>query len=409
MTRAGIRRALAPSEKVHAVKDAYIGYTVRATGRLDPAALATAYEAVCRAYPQLSARVEADEDSFVLVESDAHPEVRIADGDLARPLTGLDLDQRRALSALNVMRDGDEATVCLAIQHSIADAYHAVEVLSTLWSCYTDVVDGVPLDLPRHPYPRSLEDLLAERGVHANAPAGAETARPAPNPPNPPISLPDPVVRHMVQHRLTAAETTALVELGHREHVTINGLLSGAILLAEAEIRDMPLTGLVLRYAANLRGRLTPPVGPTEGTNVLGGVGFTVADGIEHDAVAIGRVIGAQLRAGLADGSVQRSILDMLSGPQARDAKPWDPRLAHAVVSVMNWGVVPPMRTPAGLRLTNFHSASRMREAVALGGYVVNTFDGRIGIDLAWSEGDPSLPGRIDRLRDQLGRLTRDR
>jgi len=37
----------------------------------------------------------------------------------------------------------------------------------------------------------------------------------------------------------------------------------------------------------------------------------------------------------------------------------------------------------------------------------VNTFDGRIGIDLAWPEGDPSLPGRLDHLRDQLSRLTR--
>src|SRR6266496_2186679 len=243
VTKAGIRRALAPSEKVHAVKEAYIGYTVRATGRLDQDALATAYEAVCRAYPQLSARVE---DGFVLAESDARPEIRVVDGDLDRPLTGLDVDQSRALSALNVVRDGDEATVCLAIQHSIADAYHAVEVLSTLWSYYTDVVGGVPLDLPRHPFPRSLEDLLAERGIHAHAPAAVtETA------PSPPMSLPDPVVRHVVQHRLTAAETTALVDLGHREHVTINGLLSGAILRTEAEVRDMPLTDLVLRYAAN--------------------------------------------------------------------------------------------------------------------------------------------------------------
>nr|AXL06423.1 acyltransferase [uncultured bacterium] len=400
MTRTGFRRALAPSERIHAVKEAYIGYTVRAEGRIEPEALTTAFEAVCRAYPHLSARVEPDGDDVVLTESDAQPEVRFADGDPDRPLAGLAVDQSRSLSALNVVRDGDEASVCLAVQHSVADAHHATALLSALWSCYTDVVEGVPLDLGRHPYPRSLEDLLAERGIHANGPVTPAA------PPAPPAARPDPVVRDVVQLRLTEAETTALAELGHREKVTINGLVSGAVLLAEAEIRDLPLTDLVYRYSVNLRSRLAPPVEATEGTNVLGGVGFKVTDGIAPDAVAIGRAIGGQLRAGLADGSVQRSILDMFSRPAA--AKPWDPSLALAVVSIMNWGVAPPMRTPAGLRLTNLHSASRMRETTALGGYVMSSFGGRVGIDLGWPEGDPSLPGRLACLRERLARLTRD-
>ncbi|SEB30287.1 acetyltransferase [Amycolatopsis tolypomycina] len=396
MTRAAVRRALAPSESIHAVKEAYIGYTVRAEGRLDPDALTTAFDAVSRAYPQLSARVEFTPDGAVLTESEdatARPEIRFADGDPSRPLAGLDLDQSRSLSALNVVRDGDEAGVCLAIQHSVADAHHAMAILSALWSCYTDVVHGVPLDLGRHPYPRSLEDLLSERGI-----LGSGAAPPAPADP------PDPVIRPVVQLRLTEAETTALANLGHREKVTINGLVSAAVLLAEAEIRDMPLTDLIYRYSVNLRSRLTPPVGATEGTNVLGGVGFKVTGGLAHDAVAIGRAIGEQLRAGLADGSVQRSILDMFARPAA--AKPWDPKLALAVVSIMNWGVAPPLRTPDGLRLTNLHSASRMRETTALGGYVLSSFGGRIGLDLGWPEGDPSVPRRMDCLREQLARLT---
>lgn len=399
MTRAAVRRALAPSESIHAAKEAYIGYTVRAEGRLDPDALTIAFDAVCRAYPHLAARVEFTGEGAVLTESEdptARPEIRFADGDPDRPLAGLELDQSRSLSALNVVRDGDETGVCLAVQHSVADAHHATAILASLWSGYTDVVEGVPLDLGRHPYPRSLEDLLAERGIHAN---GAATPVAPPAEPRP-----DPVVRHVVRLRLTEAETTALADLGHREKVTINGLVSGAVLLAEAEIRDLPPSDLIHRYSVNLRNRLTPPVGATEGTNVLGGVGFKVTG--EQDAVAIGRAIGDQLRAGLADGSVQRSILDMFSRPAA--AKPWDPKLALAVVSIMNWGVAPPMRTPDGLRLTNLHSASRMREAVALGGYVLSGFGGRIGLDLGWPEGDPSLPQRIECVRERLARLTRD-
>nr|AXL05690.1 acyltransferase [uncultured bacterium] len=403
MATAGVRRALSPSEKIQAVKEAWIGYTLRATGRLDLDALATAYAAVCDAYPQLAARLAAGDDGPVFVAGDARPEIRTRDGDLDHPLTGAALDQERALSALNVVRDGDEVSVCLLTHHGIADARHSVEVLSALWSCYTDTVHGVPVDLPRHPFPRSLEDLLAERGITGRAPAAPGT--PGPASPGAPVSEGDTPARHVVQLRLTAAETAALVELGHREHVTINGLLSGALLLAEAEIRDLPLTELVYRYTVDLRNHLTPRVGPTEGTNVLGGAGFAVTDGIKPDAVAIGRAVGEQLRAGLADGAIQRSLLDLLSRP-APDAKPWDPSTAPAVVSMINWGVVPTLRTPDDLRLTNFHSASRIREVAAVGGYVVSTFRGRTGIDLAWPEGDPELPRRLDCLREQLSRMT---
>ncbi|WP_433227782.1 phthiocerol/phthiodiolone dimycocerosyl transferase family protein [Actinomadura formosensis] len=399
MTRAGFWRALAPTEKPHAGREAYIGYTVRATGRLDPDALETAYAAVCRAYPQLAARLETGDAGPVFVESAARPQVRVREGDLEHPLTGVELDQGRALSALSVVRDGDDASVCLLTHHSIADARHSLEMLATLWSCYTDAVHGMPVDPPRHPFPRSLEDLLAERGIHADASTGAAPSGPMPEPP-------PAVVRHVVRHRLTEAGTTALVELGHREHVTINGLLSGALLVVEAEVRDLPLTELLLRFTVNLRDRLTPRVGATEGTNVLGGVGFTVAAGTKPEPVAIGRAIGERLRAGLADGSIQRSLLDLVSGP-ARDARPWEPSRGPAVVSVMNWGQAPPMRTPAGLRLTDLHSASRIRESSAMGGYVVSTFGGRIGIDLAWPAGDLELPERIERLREQLSHLTR--
>ncbi|MFI9639176.1 acyltransferase [Micromonospora sp. NPDC051925] len=408
MTPAGTWRALTPTEQVHAHREAYIGYTVRAAGRLDLAALTTAYAAVCRAYPQLTARLDVGEDGPVLVASDALPELRTCDGDLDRPLTGVALDQRRTLSALNVVRAGDTASVCLLTHHSIADADHSIALLAAIWSRYTDAVRGTPTDLPRQPYPRSLEDLLAERGIHRNGPDGASAPKPMAM--ADPATVPDRIARarNGVQHRLTTAQTTALAELGHREHVTINGLLAGVLLLVEAEIRGLPLTELVYRFTVNLRRHLVPEVGATEGTNVLGGAGFTATDDLGPDAVTLGRAIGERLRAGLADGVIQRSLLDLFS-QSAPQPKPWDPRAAPAVVSMMNWGLVPPMRTPDDLRLTNFHSASSIRDFTGLGGYVVNTFDGRIGVDLLWPEGDPEVPKRLDCLREQLDRLTSPR
>src|SRR5262249_18367488 len=125
VTRAGVWRALSPTEKIHAAREVYIGYAVRVTGRLDLDALATAYAAVCRAYPQFAARLDAGDNGAVFVESAARPQVRVCDGDLEYPLTGVELDQHGALSALNVVRNGDDTSVCLVAHHGIADAHHA--------------------------------------------------------------------------------------------------------------------------------------------------------------------------------------------------------------------------------------------------------------------------------------------
>ncbi|HET9379837.1 MAG TPA: hypothetical protein VFP69_03275 [Streptomyces sp.] len=418
MTTAGIRRALTPTEKIYADVEMYVGYTVRASGRLDADALQAAYEAVCRAYPQLASRLESgggaahgSGDPPVLVEFGTRPEVQFRSGDPDDPLDGVELGQHRSLSALHVVRDGAEASVTLVTHHSIADAPQSFAVLADLWSCYTGMVRGVPVELPRHPYPRSLEEVLAERGIHGSAPAPPRTTGRAAVRGGPAPEDWDTLVRPVARHRLSRDRTVALSHLCHRERVTIHGVLSGALLLVEAEVRDVPLTDLVYRYTVDLRHRLTPPAGPAEGTNVLGGVVFRATGTVAPDVIALGRVIGEQLRAGLADGSVQRSLLDMVAHHQEADAAP--PRPAGpppAVVSMTNWGLVPPLRTPDGLRLTDFRSASRRRvapgDSVNVGGYVVSTFDGRLGIDLAWPEKSAEQTTRLDRLRERLDRLT---
>ncbi|MEU7146365.1 hypothetical protein ABZ942_43495 [Nocardia sp. NPDC046473] len=405
MTTAEILRALAPTEKPYAHNEVYEGYTVRTSGRLDLKALDTAYKAVCGAYPVLAARLETGDSGPVLVASGTLPDVRVCDGEPEYPLTGAELNQHRALSALNVVRDGTDASVTLATHHSVADGAYSLEVLAALWSCYTDAVHGMAVDLPRHPYPKSLEELLAERGIHRAVPAEAETAQPPATTTQPASELFE-IVPYVAQYRLTAAQTTALTELGHREHVTINELLSGAVLLVEAEVRDLPLTDLLYLFAVNLRSHLAPRVGDTEGTNVVGSSWFMATGGIEPDAVTIGRAVGAQLRAGLADGSVQRSLMDM-ADQHAAGAVPHD--LGPVVISMTNWGLIPPLRSPDDLVLTNFHSASRGKiapgQAALVCSYVASTFDGRIGIDLGWPEKNSEQSRRLECLHEHLSRL----
>ncbi|MFI5775684.1 hypothetical protein [Nocardia sp. NPDC051570] len=411
MTTPEITRPLAPSEAMFAGNQLYVGYSVRTSGELDLTALATAYEAVCRTYPVLAARLDTTADGeAVLVTSDIRPTLGVGTGPLDRPLSGVDLDQAHALSGLSVTYDGTEASVTLATHHSVADAYHSFGVLTALWDRYIDTVEGVSATLRRHPYPKSVEQLLAERGIDQLAPAPADprtAPADAPAAPNSPAT--EPITFAMARHRLTAAETTALADLGHRERLTINGLLSAALLLAEAEIRRVSLAELIYVYPVNLRTRLTPQIGLTEGTNVLGFAHFQPTTP-SADPLTLAREISAGLRAGLAEGLIQRSTL-ALSDPQAM-AQAAAAMSAGAVV-MTNWGPVPALRAPAELRLTDFRGtfhakvAADLPDASLYGGcYLVSTFDGRLSIEIPSTDADPEAGhARIDALRDRLNHL----
>ncbi|MBF6472156.1 MULTISPECIES: phthiocerol/phthiodiolone dimycocerosyl transferase family protein [Nocardia] len=385
MTAATVIRPLAPSEAIFANSEVLVGYSIRVDGRLDLAALSAAFEAVVRSRPILGARLEADgRGGHLLLESpDAAAEMTIAEGDPERLLTGARLDQRRALGSLCVVRDGAAAGVTLVTHHSVADAYHSLAVFDELWSCYTDLVRGRPPELEPHGFPRSVEDLLRERGVRKTDP---------PVMPHRPMGVaqmysgpddPDYLLPRTARCRLTREQTAALVELGHRENTTINGLASAAIMLTEAELRRLPLTDLAYTYSVDLRTRVTPPIAATEGTNVLGFANFVPAPRTGTSLVELARGISDTLRAGVDTGVVQQTPLhipEIAAGPPPR---------APGIVLATNWGRVRRPRVPDDLRITDFRSImlgkpdkTGHRLQQPSGTIIISTFDDRLSIEI---------------------------
>ncbi|MEU2178104.1 hypothetical protein ABZ552_28155 [Nocardia sp. NPDC019219] len=382
MTAATVIRPLAPSEGIFANSEVLVGYSLRVAGRLDLAALSAAFEAVARSRPILGAHLEPDgHGGHLLLESaGATPEMTVADGDPEQLLTGARLDQRTALAALCVVRDGATAGVTLVTHHSVADAYHSLAVFAELWSCYTDLVRSRPLELPPPGFPRSVEDLLHERGVRKIETAAA--------PPRPAARAycgpedPEYLVPRTARCRLTRTQTAALVELGHRENTTINGLASAAILLTEAELRGLPLTDLLYTYSVDLRTRVTPPIGMTEGTNVLGFANFVPAR-TGATLVDLARGVSDTLRAELDAGLVQQTPLqipEITAGPPPR---------APGIVLATNWGCVRRPRVPEELCITDFRSImlgkpdkTGYRLQQPSGTIIVSTFDDRLSIEI---------------------------
>ncbi|WP_051407267.1 hypothetical protein [Nocardia sp. CNY236] len=385
MTAATVIRPLAPSEAIFANSEVLVGYSVRVTGRLDLTALAASFESLLRSHPVLGARlVEDDHGGHVLLESPGTPpEMSVADGDPEYLLTGARLDQRRALGALCVVRDGDHAAVTLVTHHSIADASHSLEVFGELWSRYSDHTHGRVRETTPGGFPRSIEDLLYERGVEKiDLPAMPPRLAGATRMTSTPID-PDYLLPRTARCRLSSQQTAALVALGRRERTTINGLASAAILLTEAELRGLPLAELRYTYSVDLRTRVRPPIGMTEGTNVLGFENFVPAPGPDASLSDLARDISGALRRGLDVGIVQQTPLhipEIAAGPPPHE---------HGVVLATNWGRVRRPTMPDGLRVTDFRSImlgkpdkTGHRLQQLSGTIIVSTFDNRLSIEI---------------------------
>ncbi|MFC9436081.1 hypothetical protein [Nocardia sp. NPDC057030] len=388
MTTATVIRPLAPSEEIFAGSEVLVGYSMRLYGRLNLAALSAAFDAVVRAYPALGAHLEPDGRGHLLVESPGGtPEITVVDGDPELLLSGARLDQRAALAALCVVRDGDSTGVTLVTHHSVADACHSLAVLAEMWSCYTDISHGRTPTLAPHRFPDAVEDLLLARCVEkmAGAPVSARPLVVAESPgPPPPVEDDQPYLLPLTARcRLTKRETAALADLAHREGTTINGLASAAILLTEAELRELPMTELSYTYSVDLRNRVTPAIGHTEGTNVLGFADFVPTRCEDKTLVGLARDISDGLRRGLASGVVQQTPLhipDIASGPPPR---------APGIVLATNWGRIDRPRLPEGLRVNDFRTVMIAKPDRAghrlqqpSGTIIISTFDDRLSIEI---------------------------
>lgn len=413
MTAATVIRPLAPSEQIFAFSEVFVGYCTRVSGRLDLGALAVAFETLVTAHPILGAQLAPTEPAAHTLVTAGPPEtvLTVADGDPEFLLTGAEPDQRRALGTVHVVRSGNTAGVTLLVHHSIADATHALNLLEQLWACYTTAAAGHTPHLPAARPPQPVEDLLATRGVFRRpVPGWTEPPRSAPPlPAGNALGAGDTVYPPLIttRCRLTREQTGALVACGHRIGVTVHSLVAAALLLTESEARQLPVGDLLCSYSVDLRRRVTPPIGPTEGTNVLGFAGYRPGPGTEPTLPALAHGVCRALRAGLASGYVQQTPLQLPDTLAAPPANPFD------TVMTTNWGRLPRLNVPR-LRIGDFRTTmiakpdpTGRRPPQAGGGTsIISTYDDRLSIEIHHPpEFTPVQLPRIERLSALLTRL----
>ncbi|WP_280352317.1 phthiocerol/phthiodiolone dimycocerosyl transferase family protein [Nocardia abscessus] len=382
-------RPLAPSEQRFVRHGTYTGRSVSVRGGLDVTALREAFAALRRAYPVIGCRIAEDaagQGHLLEANERAWVPASVREGDVAAIVIPA-VDAAVQLAYLDVVGTGaDEWRVTLFAHHSVADAGHCVELLAKLWDCYTGIVENQRTNLVPQGIPESLEWYVAARGITRAAVSGFEdVTKPLPPeerrvPPDSARPAPSTLARPP-RVRLDRDATARIVDLGRKTGVTVNGLLTAALLRAYARTAAGGATQLGCLYPVDLRTRLEPSVAAAAGTNMAGLASFAAEVDPAAHVLELAQRVSSRLTHDLAEGVVQQSVLHF---PDYYGVTRIHSLAGH--VAVTNTGVVPAFRTPAGLELTDYEivylSAHPRPSAGASAAvtYLVYTFTGKLTV-----------------------------
>ncbi|EFV14234.2 phthiocerol/phthiodiolone dimycocerosyl transferase family protein [Segniliparus rugosus] len=373
-----------------------MGYSCLCVGALDLGALDDAFGELQRQYPLLRSVIRESGSGFEFATG-ALSRARVFSGeDQHAQVTGLgaEFDQTDRLAYLDIIPGDGDTRVTLFVHHSAADGRHALALLQELWGRYTQRVEtGEPQPVRPEPFPLPLEHYLDTR-EHPGAELSLGLDE-LPSAGSPQVDWAEGRVRSNAmlpaRAQLSRDETQSLIDLGHDAGVTVNALVSAALIRAHA-CEDAPLPLYV--YMVDLRGRVVPPVGLTEVTNMIRSIAFS-ADGHDDGLFALARRIGDQLAAATADGTVHTGAAELpLFGPQPG-------KVLHST----NWGRILLPRTPSDLRIVDFQSCfppfppPPAADDQAVGEetqiYVILTFEGRLSVETLADERTRAVLGRV--------------
>ncbi|NMD58155.1 MULTISPECIES: phthiocerol/phthiodiolone dimycocerosyl transferase family protein [Tsukamurella] len=391
MFDSSVLRPLAESEKMFAETHNFVGLGAHLRGPVDIELLNEAFETLLEVHPVLAARIEPDgEDGFRIVADELLPAgIVLASGADEEQR----FDQAQSLVRLVVDTSGEEIGATLYVHHALADGHHQFALIEELFGIYTDLVTtGDCRPGPLRPAPPPLETVLAERNVVKQRRSGLERFMPAMYAYDLPPSHravtgehPDRPIRvPMAQHTFDAATTDALFALSRAERVSVNGIVSAAVLLAEWRLRGATAVPVPYIYPVDLRYVLTPAVSATGVTNPVGIATYLAEIDATTEVLTLARDIAETFRADLAEGVIQQSLLHF------RPAYVGNPPGLPDMVMVTDNGVVPPVRTPPGVELSAVHGELYFQVASGIEMYTSKVFAGRLQLEYHTHGVDPA-------------------
>ncbi len=380
-------RKLARSEEMFAETQSYVGVAAFAKGPVDVDAMAAAFDALIEAHPVLGGHLERLPDGrhHIVTHDFAHPGMEVLElDDPTAENPPVYLDQNTSLFHLRVtIRDG-QAQPTLYIHHSLADGHHQFSLVQDMFSWYTDLVsNGTMPQVAVEAAPEPLEAILAQRGVHKGKKSGLERFMPAmfayDLPPSRRaagnIKAGFPQAVPMVYCMINEQRTEHLIDYCRANKIGLNALISAVVLLAEWQIRGTPSIPVPYVYPVDLRYVLSPPLSATACTNPVGVATYLAEIDTTTSVDGLARDIAETFRADLADGTIQQSMLHF--SPQYVGNPPGLPD----VVMLTDNGLVPSVRTPPGVELTECRGELYFAVDAGIDMYTSKLFVGQLMIE----------------------------
>lgn len=377
-------RTLDPSEAMFAGNRSTVAYSAFGAGVLDIDALTLAFRALLRSYPVLATQIVSAGHEYVLHHVPHPPALQVGTC-TALPPAGFTIVDPDAVCAIDVAQQGNDFRLTLLTHHSIADAGASLKYLEVLCSLYTRVVEtGSAGATRRHPLAMSLEQFLAERGYVIPAPCA------------PPATPVEPTVETAVvlrhgRTRLSRAQTTRLFDSARAAGLTVHGIVCAAILsAAQALSRSQDPVTFGLTSSVDLRTRTGAPITAVQRTVIQGADTATLAVTSDDEPLRLARAVLDSLASGLVDRRVHQAFLRH---------QPLQQQSVENPLMVTNWGRIPALRLPAGLRIHDFRATARgwrirLRATTLPPSFFVTTCEGQLSLDHpVWlaDESDPTL------------------
>jgi len=271
---ARVTRRLSTREASHVVSDVSPVVTVsHCRGWVSGDLLQKAAVLLVERHPLLRGRLDSDQGGYLIrVADEWTPAVEVFQGGQDAFLRAINatLPRSRSLVRVSLIRARAASAVVLTIDHTISDGRSALAALSQLWRHYAALARGaVVSDTISTSVPEPLEARLA--GQFSPLELSGFRAHECIFEQDQPVSLPSttharrdkslPSPRGRVQRiAFDSATTAAFVATARRHQMTVNSLLTGAVLIA-LRAHLSPSAGpvdLICQTPVDLRPRLFP-------------------------------------------------------------------------------------------------------------------------------------------------------
>lgn len=344
-------------------------------GTIDVFAMNHAWNAICVRHPVLQGKIIEDSDGYALDSRPGDiPILFVCDGDENRLREEVfkPWNMEEALARLVLIRSREGGFLSLLFDHAIADATAIFSLLKKLWSLYSDILGGRDVSmkeicsLPRPPT-ELLRDRWGKVDIEEIQTPDATSFERVP----PAEDQIEPIHRRL---HLKREETTRLRKASRAHRISIHSLLCGAILVALRGQGVGQGSALMACWSmVDLRGRVDPPISPTETTNCLA---FQLSEVlVGSDPLEVSSMVNRQIESDIA----RKRVSFLMSSLRASRVQT-ELEQHTANTSINNLRIVETFTQPSSLEITDFFITPPRYSTTPFPTHGASTYDGHLSI-----------------------------